>query len=120
MYTENKTAKAVVTDASSAGMGHNSGDLQMQVELRMFNRVFADFGDGKVKHPVTLPVGTSVGEVLAQYSIPESEVFIAFVNGTDITTEPGRVHLSYELQEGDRLALSGPVPYSWGYGAPIV
>ena len=24
------------------------------------------------------------------------------------------------IDEGDVIALSGPVPYSWGYGAPVV
>lgn len=119
MYTEHKPAKSVVTSAADAGIGHNSRDLHMQVDLLMFNRVLANFG-GKVKQSVTVPVGTSVGELLAQFSIPEREIFIAFVNGTDITSEPGQVHLSHELNEGDRLALSGPVPYSWGYGAPVV
>ena len=43
-------------------------------------------------------------------------------NGRDVT--PGRVgapvNSDREIAIGDIVALSGPVPYSYGYGAPVV
>ena len=43
-------------------------------------------------------------------------------NGRDVT--PGRVGAPVssdrEIADGDIVALSGPVPYSYGYGAPVV
>ena len=44
------------------------------------------------------------------------------VDRRDVT--PGRVgapvNRGHEIVEGDVVALSGPVPYSDGYGAPVV
>jgi hypothetical protein len=44
------------------------------------------------------------------------------VNGRDIT--PGRVGDGirdyHVLDDGDVVALSGAVPYSYGYGSPVV
>ncbi len=44
------------------------------------------------------------------------------VNGRDVT--PSRVgapvNRNREIADGDVVPLSGPVPYSYGYGAPVV
>jgi hypothetical protein len=36
-----------------------------------------------------------------------------------MTTFGGRVQEGIALSAGDRIALSGPVPFSRGYGAPV-
>lgn len=103
------------------GIGHNSGDLTLTIHVRLFNRILRDFGQGRgVTTELAVEPGTAVADILQRFGIPVSEVFIAFINGQDIATEPGVLDLSRQLEEGDTLALSGPVPYSWGYGAPVV
>lgn len=102
------------------GLGHNSGELTISVELRLFNRVQRHAGGAPTRRCLDLPPGATVGEVLGALAIPADEIFIAFVNGRDISAAPGEPGLGHVLDEGDVLALSGPVPYSWGYGAPVV
>lgn len=101
-------------------IGHNSGELTISIQVRLFNRVYRAFGNGQMSRTLEVPVGTQVGDILNLLQVPESEVFIAFINGRDISASPGALQRSHELDEGDTLALSGPVPYSWGYGAPVV
>lgn len=49
-----------------------------------------------------LTEGTTIGNVINQYNIPEQEVFSSLVNG---------LHKSFDtvLQDGDRVALFPPV-----------
>jgi len=105
---------------SEPGLGHNSAGLSITIEVRLYNRVFKRFGNGKFTRTLDVEAGSTASDVLALLGIPESEVFIAFVNGRDITTLQGQIKVDRELDEGDILALSGPIPYSWGYGAPMV
>ena len=45
------------------------------------------------------------------------------MNGRDVTPgvyRGGAINREAALKDGDRLAFSGPVPYSFGYGAPAV
>ena len=104
-------------------IGHNTANAVIEIEVRLFNSVanFANGGSGG-RQRLTLRPGDTVAEVLATLGIPPGEVFLVMVNGRDIT--PGRVgsdvRTAHELEHGDVLALSGPVPFSWGYGAPVV
>jgi hypothetical protein len=69
-----------------------------------------------------LPAGTTVGELAARLRIPREELFLVLVNGRDIT--PGLVSGAIKdyhlIEDGDVVAFSGAVPYSYGYGAPVV
>lgn len=103
-------------------IGHNSANAVVEIEVRMFNSI-ARFSNGNgARFRLSLEPGATIGDVLAKLGVPPSEVFLAMVNGRDIT--PGAVgkgvRTSYELDDGDVLALSGPVPFSWGYGLPVV
>ena len=101
-------------------LGHNAADIQVNVEVRLFNTISRYAGkDGFIKQ-LSLPAGSDINDILAEYNIPKNEVFLIFVNGRDITPELNTVRTTYVLEENDVVALSGPVPYSWGYGAPIV
>ena len=43
------------------------------------------------------------------------------VNGRDVTPLlNGGIETGHLLEDGDVVALSGPVPCSWGYGSPVV
>ena len=100
--------------------GHNSGDIEVNVEVRFFNSI-SRYRNGQGPFARTsFPAGSDVGDILKQYGIRPDEVFLIFVNGRDISKELNGVRTSYVLEEGDVVSLSGPVPYSWGYGAPVV
>ena len=105
-------------------IGHNSAGIIVRTEIRMFNSLTRYGGEQGHVRNLELPAGADVDTVLKQLNIPKSKVFLVLVNGRDITPEVlpqmGQVRSSYIIEDGDVIALSGPVPYSWGYGAPIV
>jgi len=103
-------------------LGHNSQGIAITVEVRLFNSVAREAGEGGCVRRLTLPAGGHVGDVVQALNIPKDAVFLALVNGRDVT--PGligaEIRTGHELEDGDVVALSGPVPYSYGYGAPVV
>lgn len=108
--------------AGRAWIGHNRGDAAVEIEVRMFNSIarYANGSGGRFRLDVA--PGTTVGDVLARLGVPARALYVVMVNGRDITPGTLRdpVRTGYELDHGDVLALSGPVPWSWGYGAPVV
>ena len=102
-------------------LGHNSQDLNVRVEVRLFNSL-SHFGGGDgPRQNLTLPVGSRIDDILRTLGIPPREVFLVLVNGRDITrTLLSKVNTERAIEDGDVIALSGPVPFSWGYGAPVV
>lgn len=97
--------------------GHNVGEITVTIEVRLFNSLHKYGG----KQTLTLPAGSSIGEILETLGIPADKIHLALRNGRDITPSLyAAINTDAVLDEGDVIALSGPVPYSWGYGAPIV
>ncbi len=108
-------------EQDTAGLGHNLGEAQVTFEVRLFNSISRLKGGGHDGRPMSLPAGSSIADLLEALEVPRGEVFLVLVNGRDITrTLHGPVRTDYYIQDGDVVALSGPVPYSWGYGAPVV
>ena len=105
-----------------AKIGHNSQDVAITIEVRLFNRISRYANGQGARHRLSVPAGTTLGELVDQLRIPRSEIFLVLVNGRDVT--PGLVGADFKdyhlVEEGDVVALSGPVPYSYGYGAPVV
>lgn len=103
-------------------IGHNSAEASVAVEVRLFNSITRFAGPDGSRRRLELPAGTTVGELADRLAIPRSELFLVLVNGRDIT--PGLVGATVEtqhmLEEGDVIAFSGAVPYSYGYGSPVV
>lgn len=104
------------------GLGDNSGAAPaIRVRARLFNSL-ARYG-GSIGAPVELDLaaGATVAEVVRRFQVPAERIFLVLVNGRDVTRDlGGPVNLDRVLEDGDTVALSGPVPYSWGYGAPVV
>jgi len=102
-------------------IGHNSAEIPITVEVRLFNSL-AKFLPKQVRNPVLeFQPGSTIGDILERMNIPKSAVFLALCNGRDVTPDLNSgICTDYELDEGDVIALSGPIPYSWGYGAPVV
>lgn len=109
-------------DAAPARLGHNIADTNVNVEVRCFNAI-ARYADPRGRRQqLTVPAGTTVGELVDRLGVPRKELFLVLVNGRDIT--PGLVgddiKAYHVLDDGDVIALSGAVPYSYGYGSPVV
>jgi len=110
----------VDTLAQDRSFGHNSGAIQITVEVRLFNSL-VPHGGGRPFQTLTLPAGSTVGDVIRHFGIPARDVYLVLINGRDPTPTLGDiVNMNRTLEEGDVVALSGPVPFSWGYGAPVV
>ena len=103
------------------GIGDNLSGSEVRFEVRLYNSVGAIVGGGHGGMPMRLPAGSNIGDLLEALTIPAGEVFLVLVNGRDITPSLyGGVRTDYFIQDGDRIAFSGPVPYGWGYGSPVV
>ncbi len=105
-----------------AGIGHNSEDASIEVEVRLFNSMTRYANGADAGWRVSVPAGSTVGDLAARLGIPCDDLFLVLVNGRDIT--PGlfgdAVKIYHVIEDGDVVAFSGAVPYSYGYGAPVV
>ncbi len=103
-------------------LGHNRQDATVTIESRLFNSLTKYRGSRSCQETFTFPAGATVRDVLARWRLPRQAVFLCLRNGRDVT--PGlvgdEVNVDTVLDSGDVIAFSGPVPYSYGYGAPIV
>ena len=103
-------------------LGHNVHGANVQFTLKLFNSLATQIERGHFAREVSLPVGSTVKDLCDELKLATDRVFLVLVNGSDISSgcvgEP--VRTDYYIQDGDVVALSGPVPYSWGYGAPVV
>ncbi len=103
------------------GIGDNSEGATIEVEVRLFNSLAHHLRGRRTACTITLPAGGTIGDILTMFGIAVSEVFLVMRNGRDLTPElGGAVRTDFRPSPGDVIALSGPVPYSWGYGAPVV
>ena len=106
---------------ASPMLGHNSGGMTIKITVRLFNAMSTHGCPEAVKEPLEYPAGTTIGEIFKDLRLPREHLFLILVNGRDVS--PGLVgdlYFNHELEDGDVLAFSGPVPYSFGYGAPVV
>lgn len=117
---------AVRTDvadaAAPAGPGHNSGAAGVRFTVKLFSTLASRLPGAHRGVGCSLPAGSRIADLLDHLRLARGEVFLVLVNGKDVS--PGRVgdpvKLDRLIEEGDVIALTGPLPYSWGYGAPVV
>jgi hypothetical protein len=105
-----------------ATLGDNVEGGQVTVEVRLFNSL-SRYQPDLQPRVLALPAGATVAELLEAVRVPRHEIFLLLRNGRDISPglyEAGNINTQAPLDDGDVIALSGPVPYSYGYGAPIV
>ena len=107
---------------SGPGIGDNSKGLAITVEVRLLNGVAQYAGRSDWRRKLEVPVGTAVGDLAQQLGIPSERIFLILVNGRDITSGlvGNQVNGNHQIEEGDVIAFSGAVPYSYGYGSPVV
>ncbi len=102
-------------------IGHNSDHLTVSVEVRAFNSMTNFCDPSKLNQGLEYPVGSTIGDIVRDFNVPLSELYLILVNGKDVAPGcVGDIRLAHQLEDGDVVALSGPVPYSFGYGAPVV
>ncbi len=102
-------------------IGHNRADIFIETELRMFNSLSGHNGAPLAPRKLRIAAGSTLGDLLREIDLPAARVHIVWVNGRDVTPRlEGGIETGHPLQDGDVVALSGPVPYSWGYGSPVV
>lgn len=109
--------------AMPAGVGHNAEKAIIRVEARFFNSLARYSGVEGLVRKLDVPAGTQVGDLIDRFRLPVAEIFLVLKNGRDITPglyQGGVVNREVVLDDGDVIAFSGPVPYSWAYGAPVV
>lgn len=91
----------------------------IEIEIHLYNSL-TKYAARYEPLRLSLPAGARPAEVLRRLGIPEREIYVAWHNGHNILTEfGGPFEDDVVLTHGDRLALSGPVPFSRGYGAPV-
>ena len=103
-------------------IGHNSTPACISIETRLFNSLAQYAEPGQWRQSFDLPTGSRIKDVVRLLVLPRSKIFLVLRNGRDVT--PGlvgaEVELDLELIDGDVIAFSRPVPYSYGYGARVV
>ena len=111
----------VMTEQMQRGLGDNRHALPMiRVSLKAFNSLSPYLG-GCAPIAAEFEAGATVADAIRRLGIPKGRVFLVLVNGRDIARGVvGVLNLERELEDGDVVSFSGPVPYSWGYGAPVV
>lgn len=108
-------------DMQPVGLGHNIRGQFITIETRLFNSLSKFAGQEGPFRTLSLPAGSTIGDVIRALSVPLPKVYLVLRNGRDVTRSLyDEINTEAVLDEGDVVALSGPVPYSWGYGAPVV
>lgn len=90
----------------------------IEIEICLFNSL-ARYGNGLAPGRLQLPTGARALDAACRLGVPLREIFVAWHNGHNIMTTFGGELEDVRLEDGDRLALSGPVPFSRAYGAPV-
>lgn len=89
----------------------------IEIEVCLFNSLSRYAREGILR--LRLPAGAGPLEAVRCLGVPPEEIFVAWNNGHNIMSSLGGEFEPVALADGDRLALSGPVPFSRAYGAPV-
>ena len=109
----------------AAAVGHNSAEAMVCFFVKGFNSIAPYVVKNGAPQEMSLPVGATLRDVVSLLGIPKGRVFLVMKNGRDVTkglypSKDPVVNLDVEIEEGDHISFSGPVPYSFGYGSPVV
>jgi molybdopterin converting factor small subunit len=107
----------------SAPAGHNAKGVTIRVQVRLFNTLARFTKNPAFREDVVVAADATVGDLIERFKLPVAGIFLVLRNGRDITPgiyQGGVVNTDAGLSDGDVIAFSGPVPYSYGYGAPVV
>jgi molybdopterin converting factor small subunit len=108
---------------SESMIGHNVQGATIKVQVRLFNSMSRFTKSETFAEDIVLAAGATVGDIIERFKLPLKDIFLVLKNGRDITPglyQGGVVRMNAVVDDGDVIAFSGPVPYSPGYGAPVV
>ncbi len=111
------------SESSHTAIGHNSQGATIAIEVRLFNSMSKFTTSPTFSEKIEVPPDTTVGDLVARFGLPLHDIYLVLRNGRDINAglyKGGNVDLTAGIADGDVIAFSGPVPYSPGYGAPVV
>ena len=111
------------TQPELSGIGHNSDGATIAVEVRLFNSMSKFTASPTFSEKLEVSPDTTVGDLISRFGLPLHDIYLVLRNGRDINAglyKGGNVDLTAGIADGDVIAFSGPVPYSPGYGAPVV
>ena len=94
----------------------------IEIEIRLFNALSRYAGKNNPMR-LELPSRSTVGDALQRLPVPEKEIFLLTHNGRNLMCGFGfgsGIETAHELRDGDVLAFSGPIPFSRGYGSPVI
>jgi hypothetical protein len=94
----------------------------IEVQVRFYNSL-TKYATGGARLSKQLADGATVADALDAIEVPEPEIFLLLHNGRNIMRGFGcnsGIETDQVLTDGDVLALSGPVPFSRGYGSPVI
>lgn len=91
----------------------------MAIEVRLFNSLWHHAG-GRPVLELEGCAGCTVRDIVERLGIPDSAIYVAFRNGRNVALLADGDRLAVPVRDGDVVAFSGPVPWSRGYGAPVV
>jgi sulfur carrier protein ThiS len=86
------------------------------IEVRIYNSLQKFVAQPRITLDIQGQV--SVAAQVHQLGIDGREIYVAFKNGKPLGRGMAAA-ADTTLSNGDSLALSGPIPFSWGYGAPV-
>lgn len=104
-------------------IGHNLAGNTIRIEVRLFNSLSKFTKSPTFAEKIDVPSDATVGDLIERFKLPLPDIYLVLKNGRDITPglyQGGVVNTSTSFDDGDVIAFSGPVPYSPGYGAPVV
>ena len=88
------------------------------VQVRIFNSLRSHMKEKRTDMRLTLPDGSTPHRILHVLGIPPEKVYLLMLNGQ---VPVGRMRdLNVVLNDQDRLAFSGPLPFHRAYGAPVI
>jgi len=93
----------------------------ISIEVRFFNNLARFTSSRTFSERVEVPVGTTVGDLIERFRLPLADIYLVLQNGRDITPgifQGGVVDEAAVVEDGDAIAFSGPVPYSYTPCAP--
>lgn len=109
---------------TTALIGHNAAGATIFIEVRFFNSLVRyNEGAAGLTRRMEIPADLTIGKLITQFKMPLDEIFLVLRNGRDVSPglyKGGNVNTEASMNDGDIIAFSGPVPYSYGYGAPVV
>ncbi len=94
----------------------------INLEVRLFNSL-ARYAGASNPFVLSLPEGATIGDALRRLPVPVQEIFLLTLNGRNVMRGFGPesgIETERPLFEGDVLAASGPIPFSRGYGSPVI